>query len=49
MLGVLEIEENLFFRFFRERFDAKYVQQVSYLLDACVHLTAVYPIHVRLS
>ena len=31
MLGVLEIEENLFFR---RRFDAKYLHQVSYLLDA---------------
>ena len=42
MLGVLEIEENLFFR---ERFDAKYLHQVSYLLlDACVDLTAVYPV-----
>ena len=41
MLGVLEIEENLFFR---ERFDTKYLHQVSYLLDACVHLTAVYPV-----
>ena len=38
MLGVLEIEENLFFR---ERFDAKYLHQVSYLLDASVHNTAV--------
>ena len=46
MLGVLEIEENLFFR---ERFDAKYLHQISYLLDACVHLTVVYPIqHVCL-
>ena len=42
MLGVLEIEENLFFR---ERFDAKYLHQVSYLLlDARVDLTAVYPV-----
>ena len=41
MLGVPEIEEKLFFR---ERFDAKYLHQVSYLLDACVHLTAVYPV-----
>ena len=39
MLGALEIEENLFFR---EWFDAKYLHQVSYLLDACVHLAAVY-------
>ena len=39
-LGVLEIEENLFFR---ERFDAKYLHQVSCLLDACVHHTDVYP------
>ena len=30
--------------FFRERFDAKYLHRVSYLLDACVHLTAVYPV-----
>ena len=41
MLGALEIEENLFFR---EWFDAKYLHQVSYLLDACVHLAAVYPV-----
>ena len=41
MLGVLEIEEKIFFS---ERFDAKYLHQVSYLLDACVHLTAVYPV-----
>ena len=41
MLGVLEIEEKLFFR---ERFDAKYLRQVSYLLDVRVHLTAVYPV-----
>ena len=40
MLGVPEIEEKLFFR---ERFDAKYLHQVSYLLDTCVHHTAVYP------
>ena len=38
---MLEIEEKLFFR---ERFDAKYLHQVSYLLDACVHHTAVYPV-----
>ena len=41
MLGVLEINEKIFFR---ERFGAKYLRQVSYLLDACVHLTAVYPV-----
>ena len=41
MLGVLEIEEKLFFR---GRFDAKYLHQVSYLLDACVYLTVVYPV-----
>ena len=46
MLGVLEIEEKLFFR---ERFDAKYLRQVSYLLDACVHLTAVYPVQRNLA
>ena len=40
MLGVLEIKEKIFFR---KRFGAKYLRQVSYLLDACVHLTAVYP------
>ena len=45
MLGVLEIEENFFKR---KRFDAKYlvIHQVSYLLDACVHHTAVYPVRV---
>ena len=41
MLGVLEIKEKIFFR---KRFGAKYLRQVSYLLDACVHLTAVYPV-----
>ena len=35
MLGVLEIEENLFFR---KWFDAKYLHQVSYVLDACKNL-----------
>ena len=37
---MLEIEEYLF----KERFDAKYsvLNQVSYLLDACAHHTAVY-------
>ena len=40
MLGVLEIEEKKI----RERFGAKYLRQVSYLLDACVHLTAVYAV-----
>ena len=39
-VGVLEIEENLF----KERFDTKYLHQVSYLLDACAHHTAVYPV-----
>ena len=38
MLGVLEIEENLFFR---RRFDAKYLHQVSYLLDACKRPTSI--------
>ena len=37
MLGVLEIEENLFFR----RFDAKYLHQVSYVLDACKKPTSI--------
>ena len=37
-LGVLEIEEYLF----KQRFDTKYLHQVSYLLDACAHHTAVY-------
>ena len=46
MLGVLEIEEK---KNLRERFDAKYLRQVSYLLDACVHLTAVYPVQRVLS
>ena len=41
MLGVLEIEEK---KFFRKRFEANYLHQVSYLLDACVDLTAVYPV-----
>ena len=36
-VGVLEIEENLF----KERFDTKYLHQVSYLLDACAHHAAV--------
>ena len=36
-LGVLEIEEYLF----KERFDTKYLHQVSYLIDACAHHTAV--------
>ena len=39
-LGVLEIEEYLF----KERFDTEYLHQVSYLLDACDHHTAVYPV-----
>ena len=38
MLGVLEIEENLFFR---RWFDAKYLHQVSYLLDACKKPTSI--------
>ena len=33
---MLEIEEYLF----KERFDTKYLHQVSYLLDACAHHTA---------
>ena len=41
MLGVLEIKEKIFFR---KRFGAKYLRQASYLLDTCVHLTAVYPV-----
>ena len=36
---MLEIEEYLF----KERFDTKYLRQV-YLLDACAHHTAVYPV-----
>ena len=39
-LGVLKIEEYLF----EELFDTKYLQQVSYLCDACAHRTAVYPV-----
>ena len=36
---MLEIEEYLF----KERFDTKYLHQLSCLLDACAHHTAVYP------
>ena len=39
-LGVLEIEECLF----KERFDMKYLHQVSYILNVCAHHTAVYPV-----
>ena len=43
MLGVLEIEENLFFRrwFDAKYFDAKYLHQVSYVLDACKKPTSI--------
>ena len=34
---MLEIEEYLF----KERFDTKYLHQVSYMLDACAHHAAV--------
>ena len=37
---MLEIEEHVF----KERFDTKYLHQVSYPLDACAHHTAVYQV-----
>ena len=45
---MLEIEEYLFKERFDTKytkFDTKYLHQVSYLLDACVHHTAVYPVY----
>ena len=42
---MLEVEENLrtpkYQVFFRRRFDAKYLHQVSYLLDACKKPTRI--------
>ena len=41
---MLEIEEYLF----KERFDTKYLHQVSYLLDACAHHTAVVQYYITI-